>query len=107
MEFKKLIKKAKEIKGIYKSLNRKQWNVAEYTQGLVGDMGDLMKLVMAKDGFREIKNIDEKLKHELSDCLWSILIIADELGINLEKEFMKNMDKLKNRLINAGGRDSN
>lgn len=98
MELKELIKKAKEIKERYASLNKKQWGVAEYTQGFVGDVGDLMKLIMTKEGFREIENIDEKLKHELSDCLWSILIIADELGIDLETEFMKNMDKLKKRL---------
>lgn len=98
MELKELIKKAKKIKEKYASLNKKQWSVTEYTQGLVGDVGDLMKLVMVKEGFREIENYNEKLKHELSDCLWSILVIADELGIDLEKEFMKNMGELKRKL---------
>jgi len=70
----------------------------ERTQGFMGDAGDLMKLVMAKYGLRTIEDIDKKLAHELSDCLWSILIIADELGIDIEKEFGKNMDELERHI---------
>ena len=42
--------------------------------------------------------MDEKIKHELSDCLWAVMMIADELDIDLENEFVKNMDQLKNRI---------
>ena len=98
MEFKEFVKKAKEIKEKYCRINPKPWGVAEYTQGFAGDVGDLMKLMMAKNEFRTIENVEEKLAHELSDCLWSILVIADELGIDLEREFMNQMDALKERI---------
>jgi NTP pyrophosphatase (non-canonical NTP hydrolase) len=98
MEFKKFIEKAREIKAIYDKTNQKRWGVAEYAQGFVGDVGDLVKLVMAKNEFRDMENIDEKLSHELSDCLWSIIVIADEVGIDLEGEFMKQMDALKEKV---------
>jgi NTP pyrophosphatase (non-canonical NTP hydrolase) len=100
MEFKEFIIKAKEIKDKYDVLNGKKWVVAEYTQGFVCDVGDLMKLVMAKGGSRKVENVDQKLKHELFDCLWSIIIIADELGIDLESEFVKQANELKKELSN-------
>ena len=66
--------------------------------GFVGDVGDLSKIIMAKHGLRAMDNIDEKLAHELSDCLWSILVLADKYGVNLSKEFMKTMDELGKRI---------
>jgi hypothetical protein len=49
----------------------------------VGDVGDLMKLVMAKEGAREIQDVDEKLQHELAACLWSVLHNAISVKQNL------------------------
>ena len=45
---------------------------------------------MVKDGFRKNRtdDLDQKTKRELCECLWSVLIIADELGINLENDFI-------------------
>ena len=98
MELGELIKKAKEVREKYRKIEEKPWGVAEHTQGLVGDVGELAKLVMAKNGFRKIEGVDGKLAHELSDCLWAILIIADELGIDLESEFMKQMGELEEKI---------
>ena len=102
MEFSELIKKAKEIRDEYKKLTQKEgnkpWGVMEHTLGFVGDVGDLVKLVMAKNKFRNCENVDKKLIHELSDCLWSIIIIADELGIDLESGFLETMDELHRRI---------
>ncbi len=93
MEFKDILHKALEVKEKYKTQNKKlgykSWGVADYYQGFVGDVGDLGKLIMARNNLRSYKDQDRKLAHELSDCLWSILVIADELGIDLEKEFLK------------------
>jgi len=102
MDLNKLTKKAKEIKDAYMVLNkkegRKKWSKSEYVQGFVGDVGDLSKLIMAKNNFRHIEDVDKKISHELSDCLWSILIIADELDIDLESEFLNSMKELKKRI---------
>lgn len=99
MDIKELTKKAKEIKKTYSRFNtkegRKDWGKSEYLQGFMGDVGDLSKLILAKDNFRKIENTDKKIAHELSDCLWSILIIADELDIDLEAEFLISMKELK------------
>lgn len=102
MDLNILTQKAKEIKDAYMVLNkkegRKKWSKSEYVQGFVGDVGDLSKLIMAKNNFRHIEDVDKKISHELSDCLWSILIIADELDIDLESEFLNSMKELKKRI---------
>lgn len=105
MEFNELAVQANAIKKKYaaqnKKLGRKAWKVADYYQGFVGDVGDLGKLIMARNNLRHYKNSSAKLSHELSDCLWSILVLADELGIDLEKEFLKaklsTLEKKKGR----------
>lgn len=74
------------------------WSREEIMQGFVGDVGDLMKLVMAKNGARHIDDVDRKLAHELSDCLWSVLVLFQLYGLDAEKEFLKTMDELERRL---------
>lgn len=98
LAFSEFVQKAKEIKQKYAVTNEKQWGIAEYAQGLVGDVGELVQLVMSKNGFRKKDNVDAALAHELSDCLWAILVLSDELGVDLEKEFMTNMKKLSDRI---------
>lgn len=97
-----LLKRAQEIRVKYDELNardgRQKWDVSDYTAGHVGDVGDLVKLVMAKEGKRRGDDVDAKLRHELSDCLWSLLIIADHYGIDLEQSFFETMNELDERL---------
>ena len=66
--------------------------------GFVGDVGDLSKIIMAKHGLREMDNVDDKLAHELSDCLWSILVLADKFNVDLVSQFMATMDSLENKI---------
>ena len=98
-----LQKKAQEIRRKYDELNTKdghaKWDGVDYVAGFVGDVGDLVKLVMAKDGKRRGNDIDAKLKHELGDCLWSLLVIANHYGINLEDAFSSTMSELNERLV--------
>jgi len=103
MEFDKMKKRALEIRDRYGALTaragHKPWGAAERMQGFVGDVGDLAKLVMAHGGFRTYPDVKEKLEHELADCLWSVIVLADELGIDMEDAFGKTMDELEARTI--------
>lgn len=76
----------------------KPWSTEEIALGLVGDVGDLMKLVVAKEGMRTMDNVDEKLAHELSDCLWSLLVLSKKYGIDLESSFLKTMNDIEERI---------
>lgn len=102
MEFSKIIERAKEVRALYAELEIKKygksWTSSQIAQGFVGDVGDLMKLVMSKEGIRDIDNVNEKIKHEISDCLWSIIILADKFNVDLENSFINNMDLLEKRI---------
>ena len=77
------------------------WTREEIMQGFVGDVGDLMKLVMARTGVREIPDVEQKLAHELADCLWSVLVLAQLYGVDIEAAFRRTMDELEQQLGRA------
>ncbi len=78
---------------------RRPWTREEIMAGFVGDVGDLMKLTMARAGVRSAAgDLDARLAHELSDCLWSVLVLAQLHGVDLEKEFQQTMDQIAEKL---------
>ncbi|HEY4520420.1 MAG TPA: hypothetical protein VJJ72_01275 [Candidatus Paceibacterota bacterium] len=101
MQFKDISKKAKEIRKAYNEVNKRNnkkiWDAFDYGQGLVGDVGDLAKLLIS---FRDKPRKDtyKKIQHEVGDCLWSLVAIAQELGISLEKEFLVNVEYLEQKM---------
>jgi NTP pyrophosphatase (non-canonical NTP hydrolase) len=75
-----------------------RWTKQDLMAGFVGDVGDLSKLVMAKEGLRDILDTDRKLGHELADCLWSILVLAELYEVDLETEFETMIAKASRKL---------
>lgn len=98
MKFKDIEKAALQLNDLYEQLEVKRWgrvwSTAELALGFVGDVGDLAKLIQANAGIRDIDDCEKKLGHELSDCLWSIIVLANKCGIDLEAEFVKNTREL-------------
>ena len=95
-------KRALQIRCLYEDYEKKvlgkSWTRANLAQGFIGDVGDLMKLLMAKDAIRVIDNVDEKLEHEFADCLWSLLVLADKYDIDLNTVFEHTMTQLEQRI---------
>ena len=93
---------ALEVADLYREANKKNGHktrtVEQYMSGMVGDVGDLQKLIMAKCWYRYYEAVDQKIEHELSDVLWSLLVIASTLDIDLEKVFIQTMTSLKERI---------
>jgi NTP pyrophosphatase (non-canonical NTP hydrolase) len=110
MEFRDMVHLANEVRDAYEAVNQrngfKPWGISDYAQGFVGDVGDLQKMVMAKAGVRSFDDInragfpdvDAALAHELADCLWSVMVLAAKLGVDLETVFLSSMDALKERI---------
>jgi len=102
MTFQDIVSRALAIRQKYAQFEKekygKSWTTQDLMQGFVGDVGDLSKLVLAKKGIKNVENLDKKLKHELADCLWSIIAIANEYDIDLEQSFLETMDELEIKL---------
>jgi NTP pyrophosphatase (non-canonical NTP hydrolase) len=99
MQFSEVSARALEIRRCFENYEKRRtgrtWTREEIMQGFVVDVGDLMKLVMAKAGARHVEDVDTRLAHELSDCLWSILVLAKLYDIDLEREFLATMSQLE------------
>lgn len=98
MKYGELEASALKLNELYEALETKlygrAWTTAELALGFVGDVGDLAKLVQANAGIRNIDDWKSKLGHELSDCLWSIIVLANKCGVDLEAEFSSNVKGL-------------
>jgi NTP pyrophosphatase (non-canonical NTP hydrolase) len=96
-----LQKQAIEIARRYDELNKRQgnaaWSTKDRMMGFVTDIGELNELVMAKEGLRNVEDVDAKIEHELGDCLWSLLVLASHYSINLEEAFTQTMVELEKR----------
>ncbi|MGN2248021.1 nucleotide pyrophosphohydrolase [Frateuria sp. GZRR35] len=94
MDFSNLEQSALQLNALYEKLETKTygrvWTTQELALGFMGDVGDLAKLVQAHAGVRNIDDCKARLGHELSDCLWSIMVLANKCGIDLEAEFVRN-----------------
>jgi NTP pyrophosphatase (non-canonical NTP hydrolase) len=102
MDFQEITQRALSIRKQYIEFEKQHygesWTSEEIALGLVGDIGDLVKLVMAESGHRNIPDSKRNLEHELADCLWSIIVLANNHDIDLEKSFLETMDTLERRL---------
>ena len=98
MEFNELKKSAIQLNDLYEEWEvqefGRKWSTQELALGFIGDVGDLAKLIQANEGVRKIDDHKTKLAHELSDCLWSIIVLANKCDIDLESAFKKNTEEI-------------
>ncbi len=107
MTFKQLNERTQRLKRDYDNLRRKQgekpWMSTDYAEALVGDIGDLMKLIVRRRRKGAGKDVDRDIAKELSDCLYMIVALSQELGIDLEKEYEVNLEFLEQQLKEKEG----
>jgi NTP pyrophosphatase (non-canonical NTP hydrolase) len=103
MELQKLINRAMDLRTQYEKKEKQLYGShssdEDIAQGLLADANNLVKLVMAEHGKREILHSTEKLGSHLSHCLWSVIVLAKMHNVDLEQSFMETMDKLENHLL--------
>jgi NTP pyrophosphatase (non-canonical NTP hydrolase) len=102
MELSAVTQRAMQIRQGYAQLEQQRygrsWTPEEVALGFVGDIGDLVKLVMAQSGVRAIADSRAKLAHELADCLWSVCVLAELYQIDLEQAFLDTMVELEQHI---------
>ncbi|WP_426247357.1 MazG nucleotide pyrophosphohydrolase domain-containing protein [Nocardioides sp. LHG3406-4] len=102
MDFQEMQAKARAVRAQYADMEASRygraWTTEEIMLGFLGDVGDLAKLVQGKAGVRPRDDLDSALAHELADCLWSVITLADAYGVDLESAFGDTMDSLSEHL---------
>lgn len=104
---------AAQIRAAYDAANagagRGARGPVHYLAGLAGDVGELSNLILEKLGHGDLPgvDVDAGLVHELSDCIWSVLTLADLDKVDLAATFPAEMKKLLDRVASeaAGGTD--
>lgn len=95
-DIKVLEKRALEIRRRYDELNKKTgghaWDAHKLAKGFKKDVEDLIGIL------EQSKPDLKKLEHELSDCLWSVLVLARKLDVDIERAFWTTMTELDGRL---------
>ena len=95
-DIKVLQQRANEIRRRYDQLNKqregKPWDATKLANGLKKDVEELIEIL------DQTPINQKKLDHELSDCLWSVLILARKLDVDIERVFWATMAELDTRL---------
>jgi len=107
MDFQQMQARARAVRSRYAEVEAaeygRSWSTEEIMLGFLGDVGDLAKLVQGKAGVRPRDDLDEALAHELADCLWSVLTLADAYDVDLAGAFTTTMDELEASLTAPSG----
>ncbi len=70
------------------------WSTEDLVMGLMTDVGDLAEVVQRIEGKRPVRpqSALADLEHEISDCLWVLLVLADRYEVDVADAFDRTMD---------------
>ena len=94
------IKKAQKMVDKWvKTLGVRYFNELTNMAILTEEVGEVARIMARKFGEQSNKKSDIKyeLADELADVVFVLICIANQTGIDLEKAFIKNIDKKSNR----------
>lgn len=96
MELKDLQKKVDEW---IKSIGVRYFNELTNTALLMEEVGELARIIARKYGEQSFKENEkeENLGEEMADVLFVLICLANQTGVDLEKEFLKKMEKKTDR----------
>ena len=98
MDFKKLIKDTIVVKNKFKTSLGKQGRMLD----LMEEVGELANAMLMVDGGKTSGNPAKQrtmadIADALADCLYDLIILADDYNIDLDKEYSGMLQKMKNR----------
>lgn len=110
MEIADLARRAVDMRERIAEFERKnygaEWTTTDLVSGLMTDVGDLAAAIQRVQGRRPVRDIApmEELEHELGDCLWALLVLAERFDIDLDAAFdstMVSIDSWLNRAVGS------
>ncbi len=73
-----------------------EWTTTDLVSGLMTDVGDLAAAIQRVQGRRPERATPpmEELQHELGDCLWVLMVLADRFDVDLDAAFVSTMTSI-------------
>jgi len=109
MEIADLARRAVDVRERIAQFERKnygtEWTTTDLVCGLMTDVGDLAAAIQRVQGRRPARDTPpmEELEHELGDCLWVLLVLAERFDIDLDAAFDSTMVSIDSWLERAAG----
>lgn len=70
--------------------------------GFTNDVGTVGRLILAHDGTWNMDgDVEARLQHELAECLWWVIVLADRLGIDIDTAYESTMRDIRDGLSRA------
>lgn len=98
MDLKKLTDKTIRVNKKFK--NWQKWDLKTRFVDLIEEIGELANAILTKEKAKGSKPGWQKegFKDSLCDVLYDLLILAHEQGVDLEKEYLKMLKDLEERI---------
>lgn len=86
----------KQIDDILQEYEKPYWEPLSNVARLVEEVGEVARIVNHKYGDKPKKSDekDDDLEDELADVLWTVICLANQEGIDLDKGMQRAIDKL-------------
>ena len=87
----------KITKEVVRKFPGKQWKAEIRTLDLVEEVGELCNAILVTEGHKGKKRAKAELADSLVDILFDLILLADIYKINLDKEYLKMIEDIKNK----------
>ncbi len=109
MDFAEARASSNRVRELYERLERQhhgsEWTTSELLVGMLQDVGDLGRLVMASEGrWTHGADVSAELGHELGEVLWWLFVLAERTGTDLEAAFEGFLEERTRRLSDQPSR---
>lgn len=105
MDFKEMRRKTLEVLEKLYSSEAKKWSIETRFMDLIEEVGELANAVLVKQGHKPWKRKKSDLGDSFADVLFDLIVLAEEMGIDLEKEYEKMVKSLEERIEKGEFRD--
>ncbi|HEX6344406.1 hypothetical protein [Umezawaea sp.] len=95
--------RALRVRALYERLeehlNGKTWTLHELVLGFGNDVGCIGRLLLAHEGTRAVPgDPTAELEHKLAESVWWSFVLADRLGIDLDRAYGETMSRIERDL---------
>ena len=86
----------KQIDDILQAYEKPYWSPLSNVARLVEEVGEVARIVNHQYGDKPKKptETEDDLEDELADVLWTVICLANQEGVNLDKGMQRAIDKL-------------